>query len=87
MIIDDKTYRLDTNNLKKRQTQIKRIVMVNSHNYGMNHFNGWQKRICGSYDKVTHFTVGKTGDIFQHVDTEYTTKVFGNWFRNTITNG
>lgn len=78
--IDTDTYKLDSDNLKKRQTPIKRIVMVNSHNYGMNHYHGWGKRICGSYDKVTHFTVGKTGDIFQHVDTEYTTKVFGNGF-------
>lgn len=78
MDIDITSYALNVDNFKKSQTKKKRIVMVNSYNYGINHFHGWQNRICGSYDKVTHFTVTKDGKVYQHLDTDYTTKLIGN---------
>jgi N-acetyl-anhydromuramyl-L-alanine amidase AmpD len=80
MTIDNTTHTLNIGNFSKSRKKKRRIVITNSYNYGMNHVHGWRNRICGTYDKVTHFTVNKKGDTYQHLDPEYTAKVFNNRF-------
>jgi len=76
MIIDDKTYKLSSNNYISIATEKNQIVLGHTFNHDMRHVAGWQHRYNGKYRKTAAFTVDKEGIIHNHFDPKYCSEFF-----------
>lgn len=81
-MIDDKTFILSEKNFYQEDHQKKYIVIGNSFNVDMNHFNGWKTRSNGGYKKVSHFTIDIEGKVYQHFPIKY----YSDFLRNSLYN-
>lgn len=69
--IDTETYKLTADNYHHIQTTKHQIVIGHTFNTGMNHYNGWVKRLNGNYKSTAMFTVDVDGKIYQHFDPKF----------------
>lgn len=75
MIIDDKKYVLPERNYIKEETIKKQIVIGHTSSNQMKHFQGWNLRLNGNYDKTAAFTISTDGSVHQHFDPIYTSNI------------
>lgn len=66
MEIDNTTYVLNETNFYPKVFEKKQIVIGNTMNDKIYHFNGWLTRMDGNYTKTAHYTVNRKGDVFEH---------------------
>jgi len=71
MNINNKKYVLQDSNYYPEISEKKQIVIGNTFSSDMKHFIGWSNRLCGRHKRGSHFTVDKSGKIYQHFDTNY----------------
>jgi hypothetical protein len=76
MIIDDKRYKLTTNNYFLFENVKTQIVLGHTSNHDMNHFVGWVNRLNGYYNKTAAFTIDAAGFIYKHFDPKYQSNYF-----------
>lgn len=81
-MIDHLTYTLTEKNYYPIEHKKKQIVIGNTFNFNMNHFNGWVNRINGSYKNVSNYTVDIDGKIYEHFDSKY----FSEFLPNSLSN-
>ncbi len=77
MVIDYKKYSLEPKNYIQVESVKKQIVIGNTFNHGMRHFNGWKNRLNGQYTKTTQYTIAENGKVYQHFDPSYQSTFFG----------
>jgi len=70
-MINNSSYILSEKNYYPVETTKKQIVIGNTFNMGMNHFNGWVNRSHGRYKRGSNFTIDIDGTIYQHFDAKY----------------
>lgn len=75
MIIDDKKYLLSDKNFIKDETIKKQIVIGHTSTNQMKHFQKWNLRLNGNYNKTSAFTISQNGKIYQHFDPIYTSNI------------
>jgi len=63
-------YKLPKNNFINKVYKKTQIVIGNSFNNNMNHYNGWISRY-EDYKKTAMFTIDISGNIYQHFDPKY----------------
>lgn len=69
--INAKSYKLPKKNYHSVSHKKRQIVIGNTFNNGMLHYNGWLNRHNGGYKKTAAFTIDKSGNIYQHFDPKY----------------
>lgn len=69
--IDIDSYKLTNNHFHQIEYKKTQIVVGNTFNSGMNHYNGWLKRLNGNYTATANFTISVSGKIYQHFDPKY----------------
>lgn len=77
MLIDTHTHLLKKNNYVNKINLKTQIVIGNSFNNNLDYIKGWKKRYGGIYKKVTTFSIDKKGNIFQHFDDSFHSKIMG----------
>ena len=75
--INNKSYKLDTNNYLKRYHSKQQIVIGNSFSEHMNHFHGWKTRKGGKFRRTSAYTIDIYGNIYQHYEPQYYSEFFG----------
>ena len=71
MNIDKLTYELTENNYHKKEFDKKQIVIGNTFNQKLYHFNGWLTRMDGSYTKTANYTITRKGEVYEHFNPLY----------------
>lgn len=66
MNIDKITYELGENNYHQKEFDKKQIVIGNTFNQKLFHFNGWLNRRDGNYTNTANYTITTNGDIYEH---------------------
>lgn len=70
-MINYSSYTLTEKNYYPHKHPKKQIVIGNSFNEDMNHFNGWLKRGGGQYKKVANYSINCDGQIYEHFHSDY----------------
>ncbi len=78
MVINDKKYRLSEKHYIASETIKKQIVLGNTFNSKMGHFQKWTHRLNGSYDKTAAFSIDVNGNVYKHFEPIYTSNFLGN---------
>lgn len=78
MVIDQKTYRLSSNNYLNIEHEKNQIVVGHTFNHDMNHFTGWLHRYHGQYTKTAPYTITRNGTIYEHFEPKYSSNFFNN---------
>ena len=78
MIIDDKSFQLPISNYLPIELPKSQIILGNTFNHDMRHYNGWLTRYGGDYKKTAAFTVNSVGVIYQHFDPKFKSNYFKN---------
>ena len=74
-MIDTKNFILPDTNFIKSETIKKQIIVGHTGSVNMNHFNKWLYRLNGNYLKTAPYTIDINGNIIQHYDPIYTSKM------------
>lgn len=67
----NKEYRLKETSYFKNKIRKTQIVIGNTSNKGMNHFDIWNKKINGKYKGTSPYTIGLNGMIYEHYNPIY----------------
>tara|TARA_R110000796_G_scaffold252137_1_gene385322 strand:- start:18729 stop:19400 length:672 start_codon:yes stop_codon:yes gene_type:complete len=67
----NKEYRLKETSYFKSKFKKTQIVIGNSFNKGMNHFDIWNKKISGKFKGTSPYTIDLQGRVFEHYDPTY----------------
>lgn len=81
-MIDFSSYTLTSKNFYEIECQKKYLVIGNTFNVGMNHYNGWITRTNGKYKRSSNFTINLEGKIYQHFDPKY----YSDFLPNSLSN-
>jgi N-acetyl-anhydromuramyl-L-alanine amidase AmpD len=76
-IINDTKYKLSKKNYIADEFSKLQIILANTFNTNMQHFEGWTRRNNGAYKKTAPFTIDIKGNIYQHYDPKYHSKYLG----------
>ena len=68
-------YLLPVNNYTPIETIKEQIVLGNTFNSNMRHVKGWLHRYNGNYKKTASFTISKNGEIHQHFEPKYYSRI------------
>ena len=71
MEIDKLTYELSENNYHKKEFEKKQIVIGNTFNQKLYHFNGWLTKMDGEFTKTANYTITTKGEIYEHFNPKY----------------
>ncbi len=71
-------YIIKNNSIKHYDTVKEKIVLINTSLPAEDYFNGLKLRYGGKYDKVPAFTIDRSGVVYQHFDSRYTSKILDN---------
>ena len=82
MLIDDKTHVLPIQNYIQIESKKEQIIIGNTFNHDMRHYNGWLKRYNGHYKKTAAFTISSVGLIYKHFDPKF----YSNYFKDYQSN-
>jgi hypothetical protein len=77
-MINTEKYILPETNYIKSETIKKQIIIGHTGSKNMNHYNKWIHRLNGKYLKTASYSIDFDGNIFQHYDPIYTSKVLEN---------
>ena len=77
MLIDKKTLILSNKHYYTKKEKKKKIVLSNSLSGDMKFFKGWELRRNGNYKKVTHYTVDRKGNVYEHFNPKYSSNFMG----------
>lgn len=80
MVIDNESYQLTDKNYHKEKFDKELIILGNTFNSGMLHYNGWLTRVGGNYTKTSMYTVDRKGNVYQHFDDKYYSDFVGSKF-------
>lgn len=64
-------YKLKDSSYFKKKYKKQQIVIGNSLNIGLRHFDNWNKKISGKYKGTSPYTIGLDGVIYEHYDPSY----------------
>ena len=67
----NRDYILENTSYFKSKYKKKQIVIGNTANKGMNHFDTWNKKINGKYKGTSPYTIDLSGRIYEHFDPTY----------------
>lgn len=81
-MINFSAYSLTEKNYYSIEYKKKQIVIGNTFNGKMNHFNGWISRINGNYKNVSNYSIDIDGNIYEHFKSEY----FSEFLPNSLNN-
>jgi hypothetical protein len=77
MTIDKTSYTLKSENFLKEETDKNKILLTDTRGVGMKHYQEWlKKNPATGYKKTTHFTILKSGKVFEHFPAEYYSAIF-----------
>jgi len=76
MVLDEIKYALSEKNYVRQETKKTQIVLGHTFNHDMKHFNGWQNRYNGKYNKTAAFTIDAAGFVYKHFEPKYKSKFF-----------
>ena len=76
ILINNTTYKLDNKNYYEKEFLKQQIVIGNSFSSNMSHVIGWKTRHNGEYKRTAPFSIDIFGNIYQHYDPKYYSKVF-----------
>ena len=82
MLIDDKTHVLPIQNYIQIESKKEQIIIGNTFNHDMRHYNCWLKRYNGHYKKTAAFTISSVGLIYKHFDPKF----YSNYFKDYQSN-
>ena len=71
-------YTIENDNIRQYDTVKEKIVLINTSLPAEDHFNRLKLRHGGKYDKVPAFTIDRSGLVYQHFDSRYTSKILDN---------
>lgn len=84
MNINRTTYKLPKANYIPEKGSKSKIILMNTYNSGMKHYDGWLTRMGGEYKHTTAFTIDRDGSIYQHFSPDYSGKIFDKPIDETI---
>jgi len=64
-------YKLPNTSFHKIKSEKDKIVIGNTYDVGMNHYDVWLKKINSKYKKTANYTIKLDGTIYEHFDPEY----------------
>jgi len=67
----NKEYRLKETSYFKQKFRKTQIVIGNTSNKGMTHFDIWNRKISGKYKGTSPYTIGLNGIVYEHYDPIY----------------
>lgn len=76
-MINRDDYKLEEKFFYKEKSLKTQVLLRDTHNPGMTHFNEWHNKNSRGYKKTSHFTITKDGSLFEHYSPEYYGTVFG----------
>jgi hypothetical protein len=77
-------YKLKTSNYIRAISDKRQIVLGNTYNYGLNHIIHTINRNAGTYNKCPHFTILKSGLVYQHFETKFYSNYLDNEYSKDI---
>lgn len=77
-MINSESFILPEKNYIKSETIKKQIIIGHTGSINMNHYNKWLYRLNGNYLKTAPFTIDFNGNVLQHYDPIYTSKILEN---------
>lgn len=83
MVIDNVTYKLSEDNYIPIECIKTQIVLAHTFNHDMKHTVGWKHRNNGKTKKTAAFTIDAAGLVYNHFDSKFLSKFFGNLENDT----
>jgi N-acetyl-anhydromuramyl-L-alanine amidase AmpD len=76
-MVDKDEYKLSEKHYHMEESFKTQILLMDSLDSEMHHYNQWLNKTPIGYKKTTHFTIKKDGSIFEHFSPEYYGTIFG----------